>query len=63
MFVEGTEKSQGFETYARSLFVQDVKGKNKVMKDIHVVKIAENLTAQDKTCNKDISPGECVVAN
>ena len=45
MFVEGTEKSQGFETYARSLFVQDVKEKNKVMKDIHVVKIAENLTA------------------
>ena len=45
MFVEGTEKSQGFETYARSLFVQDLKGKNKVMKDIHVVKIAENLTA------------------
>lgn len=34
VFVGGTEKSQGFETFARSLFVQDVKGKNKVMKDI-----------------------------
>ena len=44
VFVGGTEKSQGFETFARSLFVQDVKGKNKVMKDIQVVKIAENLT-------------------
>ena len=45
LFVECAEKSWDSETFVRSVFVQDIKRKKNVMKDIQVVRIAENLRA------------------
>ena len=45
LFVECAEKSWDFETFVRSVFVQYVKRKKNVMKDIQIARIAENLRA------------------
>ena len=47
LFAECAEKGWEFETFVRSVFVQDVKKKKNTMNDIQVVTIAGNLRAYD----------------
>ena len=49
LFVDYVEESWDFKTFARSVFVQHVKRKKNVMKGTQVVRIVENLRAQDLT--------------
>lgn len=52
LFAECAEKSWDFETFGRFVFVQGIKKKKNVINDFQIMKIVENMSAQDKLLNK-----------
>ena len=60
LFVERAEKSLDVEPFKRSVFVQDLKRKRNLMKNTHVVRIAENLRAKRHNFSKVLGAGNQV---